>query len=65
LRDRIIRTAECVTIEMLVTTRPETEYRLDVCHTANGAPNEHVKKLCEVQCLNINRFIQYTLWSWI
>jgi hypothetical protein len=65
LRDRIIRTAECVTIEMLVTTRPETEYRFDVCSGTYGA---HIgicyarKKLCEVHCLKMYRFVQYTLW---
>jgi hypothetical protein len=31
LRDRIVTAAECVTNEMLPSTCPETEYRLDVC----------------------------------
>jgi hypothetical protein len=37
LRDRTIRTAECVTNEMLANTSPETEYRLYVCCATNGA----------------------------
>jgi hypothetical protein len=31
------RAAEFVTNEMLASSRQETEYRLDVFHTANGA----------------------------
>jgi len=37
LRDRIVRAAECVTNEVLVSTWRQTEYRLDVCRAINGA----------------------------
>jgi hypothetical protein len=37
LRDRIVRAAKCVTNEMLTSMWRETEYRLDVCRTTNGA----------------------------
>jgi len=36
LRDRIVRAAEFFTIEMLISTWQETEYRLDVCRDTNG-----------------------------
>jgi hypothetical protein len=50
---------------MLVSTWRETEYRLDVCRDTNGAHIEMYwaqKKLCEVQCLKMYRFIKYTIW---
>jgi hypothetical protein len=53
-RDRTVRAAKSVTSEMLVGTWPQTEYRLDMCRAH--------KKLCEVQCLEMYRCIQYTLW---
>jgi hypothetical protein len=37
MRDKIVRAAECVTIEMFASTWPETEYRLDVCRATEGA----------------------------
>jgi hypothetical protein len=37
LHDRISRSAQCVTNEMLANTCPETEYRLDTCRATDGA----------------------------
>jgi hypothetical protein len=54
----LVRAAECVTNEMLVSTGRETECGLDVYRATNGAH----KQLCEVQCLNMYRFLQYTIW---
>jgi len=36
-RDRIVRAAGRVTNEMLTSTRPESEYHLDVCRATNDA----------------------------
>jgi hypothetical protein len=50
---------------MLANTWQKTEYHLDVCHATNGAHIEiywAYKKLCEVQCLEIYQFFQYTSW---
>jgi hypothetical protein len=51
-REKIIRAAECVTNEMLSSG-------LHVCRATNGA---HTEKLCEIQCLKMCRFLQYTQW---
>jgi len=40
LCDRIVRAAECVTIETFANTWRETEYRLDVCRATNGTQTE-------------------------
>jgi len=64
LRVTIVRAAECVTNEMLVSTCTDTEYRLDVCRATSSAHIEMYrthKKLCEVQCLKMYRFLQHTL----
>jgi hypothetical protein len=37
LCDRIVRAAECVTNEVLVSTWRQTEYRLDVCRATSDA----------------------------
>jgi hypothetical protein len=37
LRGRTVRAAQCFTNEMLASTCPETEYRLDVCCATDGA----------------------------
>jgi hypothetical protein len=65
LRDRTVRAAERISNEMFPSTWWETEYRLDVCRASNGAHTEIYRaheKLCEIQCLKMYRFIQYTLW---
>jgi hypothetical protein len=51
LRHRTVRATECVTNEMLVSTCPETEYRLDVCRGATNGGHIDIclshKELCE------------------
>jgi len=66
LRDRIVRAAKCVTNEMLVSTCPDTEYRLYVCCATSGAHIEIYwadKKLCEVQCLKMYIDFSSTLYG--
>jgi len=61
--DRTIRAAERFTNEMLASTWRETEYRLDMFRATKGAHTEihrARKELCEVQCLKMFRFFQYT-----
>jgi hypothetical protein len=36
-RDRIVRSAACVTNETLASTWRETKYHVDVCRATNGA----------------------------
>jgi len=65
LRDRIVTSAECVTIEVLASTCPETEYPLDVYCAISGGHIEICwahKKLHEVQCLKMYQFLQYISW---
>jgi hypothetical protein len=58
-----VRAAECVTNEMLVSTCPETEYRLNVCCPIDSA---HIdvywahKGIWDAQCLKMYQFLQYT-----
>jgi hypothetical protein len=65
LCDGIFRIAESVTNETFVDTSPETEYRLEVCRATDGARIDICwahKELCQVQCFEIYRFIEYALW---
>jgi len=50
---------------MLASTWQETEYHIDMCCATYGAHIEIYwahEKLYEIQCLEMCRFLQYTLW---
>jgi hypothetical protein len=60
----IIRITEFFTSEMLVSSCPETEYRLDVCRVTNDAYTQIYwqNKFCEVYVWKMYQFLQYDLW---
>jgi hypothetical protein len=67
LRDRIVRAAECVTNEMLVSTCTDTEYRLYVCVVLLVVPilrcTEHIRNFVRSsvwKCVDFSN----TLWGW-
>jgi len=62
LHERIVRNAEYLISEILGNTCQETKCLLYVCRATNCGHIEIycAHKFCEVQCLKLYRFLQYT-----
>jgi hypothetical protein len=64
LRGRIVRTADCITNEMLANTWQKLNIAL-MCAVPLMVPiltsAEHIRNFVKSQCLEMYRFLQYTL----